>query len=213
MSEFFFFYLFYAEYVICSLIISPIKRLKLMSKISCPTVQGTGPFATHCYVEVLDKSLPRVSIGRPHGKEARDCRQESGDLFLAELWVSFVTSGKSLLNSPEPWFPHLERRVGGHKRSFEYSIYLFLKMENFSTGVEPTQASLVPGAWCPCFFSCSFAPGCKWISPVPSSGGHSMELSDRAELRGCSDSINPLEGSIVWLLPPCWYLLCRWSIA
>lgn len=82
----FFFYLFYAEYVICSLIISPIKRLKLTSKISFPSVQGPGPFATHCYVEVLDKPLPRVSIGRPHGKEARNgSRQETGDLFLAEL--------------------------------------------------------------------------------------------------------------------------------
>lgn len=83
--NFIFFYIFYAEFIICSLIISP-EMLKLRKKLSCPLVQGTGPFATHSCVYVLDKSLPRASVGRSHGKEARDCRrrQESGDLFLAQ---------------------------------------------------------------------------------------------------------------------------------
>lgn len=51
-----------------------------------------------------------------------------------------MTSGKSLVNIPKPWFPHVKRGVGGHKRSLELQdIYSFLKMENFYTVEEPAQ--------------------------------------------------------------------------
>lgn len=56
-----------------------------------------------------------------------------------------MTSDKSLLNIPEPWFPHLKREVGGHKRSFELQAMLVLKDGGFSTVLDWLRASLVPG--------------------------------------------------------------------
>lgn len=105
--------------------------LKLVNKIALQYTDGL--FATHSRVWVLDGSLPLASVGRLHGKEARDCRrrQGSGHLFLAQFWVSFVTSVKSLLNVPEPWFPCLKRGDRGHKRSFGLQDILAYKIGEF----------------------------------------------------------------------------------
>lgn len=40
-----------------------------------------------------------------------------------------MTSGKSLLNVPEPWFPHLKRGERDHKRSFGVQDILVYKGE------------------------------------------------------------------------------------
>lgn len=56
-----------------------------------------------------------------------------------------MTSDKSLLNNPEPWFPHQKRGVGGHKRSFELQSDTCSYRQNFSTVVELTQGLLVSG--------------------------------------------------------------------
>lgn len=118
------------------------------------------------YIYALDTSLPWTSSGSLHGKEARGWRrQESGDLFLAQSWVSFVTSGKSLLNIPEPWFPHLERGIGGHKRSFELQDTLIPKDGEFlhCRGIS-SEASLVPWAWRPFFLSRSAVPALSCLA-------------------------------------------------
>lgn len=56
-----------------------------------------------------------------------------------------MTSDKSLLNIPEPWFPHRKTGVGGHKKFFELQDILAPK-----DGISPLslcwlRASLVPG--------------------------------------------------------------------
>lgn len=58
-----------------------------------------------------------------------------------------MTSGKFLLNVPEPWFPHLKRGVGGHKRSFERQNTLVPKDGEFLQWHGTcSEASLVPGS-------------------------------------------------------------------
>ena len=115
-----------------------------VNKLSCPSVQGTGPFAGVFLCVMPLTSLPWASFGRSHGKEARDCRrrQESIGLFLAQSWVSFVAWGNfvTFLHISEPWFPHLKKRIGGHKQSLELKIHSFLKVENFFTVMEPAES-------------------------------------------------------------------------
>lgn len=75
-----------------------------------------------------------------------------------------MTSDKSLLNIPEPWFPHRKMGVGGHKRFFELQDILAPQERISPLSWHWLKAALVPGVlaffpaplhWVQADFSCS----------------------------------------------------------